>query len=185
MENCSTIRNVSNKRIADRNLPTLPLQSYLDVRAVPTKYTLLPIIDIQPPTSFDMRVEPTYNSEKTFNPGDRQSPWSGFASNVDMESILRSQIFALQKCSQAVYVPSSTSDLYITHMMEEVDSRRHPSFISYASSPYTCVNQENHPSNFPYLYKNPNENFAPSMPAEMRFSKQPDLHFFNSSRLLR
>jgi hypothetical protein len=42
----------------------------------------------------------------------RAAPWSGYASNVNVESDLRNQIFALQKCSQAVYVPSSNSDLY-------------------------------------------------------------------------
>ena len=40
------------------------------------------------------------------------SPWSGFASNINLESELRNQVFALQKCSQSVYVPSSNSDLY-------------------------------------------------------------------------
>jgi hypothetical protein len=31
---------------------------------------------------------------------------------VNTESELRNQIYALQKCSQSVYVPSSKSDLY-------------------------------------------------------------------------
>jgi hypothetical protein len=55
---------------------------------------------------------PTYNVHQVFNPGNTQSPWSGFASNINTESELRNQIYALQKCSQAVYVPSSQSDLY-------------------------------------------------------------------------
>ena len=41
------------------------------------------------------------------------APFSGFVENVDVESVLRNQIFALQKNDQAVYVPSSKSDLYM------------------------------------------------------------------------
>ena len=35
-----------------------------------------------------------------------------FKEFVNLESELRSQVFALQKCNQAAYVPSSNSDLY-------------------------------------------------------------------------
>ena len=59
-----------------------------------------------------MIQQPVFNPHTTFNPGNTQSPWSGFASNVNTESELRNQIFALQKCSQSVYVPKSNSDLY-------------------------------------------------------------------------
>jgi hypothetical protein len=59
-----------------------------------------------------LTVQPTFNPHKVFNPGNTTSPWSGFASNVNTESELRNQIYALQKCSQSVYVPSSKSDLY-------------------------------------------------------------------------
>jgi hypothetical protein len=58
-----------------------------------------------------MEQLPIYSQEQIFNPG-TAAPWSGYASNVNVESDLRNQIFALQKCSQAVYVPSSNSDLY-------------------------------------------------------------------------
>jgi hypothetical protein len=186
METCATIRNVSNQRIADRNIPSQPLQTYLDVRPVQTKYTLLPIVDVQPPATVEIKVQPTYNTSKIFSPGNRESPWSGFATNVDVESVLRSQIFALQKCSQAIYVPSSTSDLYVTHMMEEKDLSRHPLFVSYASSPYTCKNENNHPSNFTNLYKNPHNGFSPTIPREVRFGNHySETQFHNSTRLLR
>jgi len=49
-----------------------------------------------------------------FNPGNRKAPWSGFTSRVEDESILRNQIYPLQKSnSETTYVPSSTSDLYL------------------------------------------------------------------------
>ena len=108
----SNLQNEINHRTYDRNLPSQYLQPYLSVRPVMTKYSRLPIVDPRTATKVPLQQQPTYNIEKVFNPGNTQSPWSGFASNINVESDLRNQIFALQKCSQSVYVPNSTSDLY-------------------------------------------------------------------------
>ncbi len=112
-ETCvSDIHRKTNERMYDRNLPSQMLQQYIDVRPVMTKYSYFPIVDPRKPTNIPLQQMPTYNVEQNFNPGNRQAPWSGFASNINKESELRNQIYALQKCSQSVYVPSSTSDLY-------------------------------------------------------------------------
>jgi hypothetical protein len=108
----SKMQEQTNKRIYDRNIPSQMLQPYLDVRPVMTKYSYLPIVDPRKQTNVKLNQMPSYNVHSTFNPGNTQSPWSGFASNVNTESVLRNQIYALQKCSQAVYVPNSNSDLY-------------------------------------------------------------------------
>lgn len=111
---CSSHRsNVLNKRIYDRNIPSQILQPYLSVRPVMTKYSVLPIVDPRAPIKTQMEQMPTYNTTQIFNPGNTVSPWSGFASNINIESQLRNQIYALQKCSKAVYVPDSSSDLYM------------------------------------------------------------------------
>jgi hypothetical protein len=101
-----------NREIYSRNLPSQPLQPYLDVRPVMTKYSYLPIVDPRREIKQQFKDLPTYNTNTTFNPGNRQAPWSGFASNINLESELRNQIYALQKCNQAEYVPKSNSDLY-------------------------------------------------------------------------
>lgn len=106
------IHRHTNTRIYDRNIPSQMLQPYVDVRPVLTKYSYFPIVDPRKPINEPLIQMPTYNVHQIFNPGNRQSPWSGFASNINTESELRNQIYALQKCSQAVYVPSSQSDLY-------------------------------------------------------------------------
>jgi hypothetical protein len=111
-ETVSNIHNTTNKRIYDRNIPSQMLQQYIDVRPVMTKYSYLPIVDPRKEIGVKMNQSPTFNPHTTFNPGNSQSPWSGFASNINKESELRNQIYALQKSSQAVYVPSSNSDLY-------------------------------------------------------------------------
>jgi hypothetical protein len=108
----SQIHTQTNERIYNRNIPSQMLQPYLDVRPVMTKYSYLPIVDPRKQVSVPLEQMSTYNLNNVFNPGNTTSPWSGFASNINKESELRNQIFALQKCSQAVYVPSSNSDLY-------------------------------------------------------------------------
>jgi hypothetical protein len=108
----SDIHKQTNQRIYDRNIPSQMLQHYVDVRPVMTKYSYFPIVDPRKQINVPVQQIPTYNVENVFNPGNTRSPWSGFASNINKESELRNQIYALQKCSQSVYVPNSSSDLY-------------------------------------------------------------------------
>jgi hypothetical protein len=108
----SEIHDDTNKRIYNRNIPSQPLQPYIDVRPVMTKYSYFPIVDPRKNISVPLNQMPIYKVNNVFNPGNTQSPWSGFATNINTESELRNQIYALQKCSQATYVPSSNSDLY-------------------------------------------------------------------------
>jgi len=112
VETNQMIHQTTNSRIYQRNLPSQTLQPYIDVRPVATKYSLLPIVDPRAKPTVPYVNLPDYHVAKTFNPGDRQSPWSGYSTNINNESELQNQIFALQRCNQAVYVPSSMSDLY-------------------------------------------------------------------------
>lgn len=95
-----------------RNIPSQTLQPYLDVRPVLTKYSILPVVDPRKTVETPLVQQATYISESIFNPGNDFGPWSGYASNVNRESELRNQLFALQHCSQATYIPSSKSSLY-------------------------------------------------------------------------
>ena len=108
----SKMQEQTNNRIYDRNIPSQMLQPYLDVRPVMTKYSYFPIVDPRKKINVPLVQAPTYNVNTIFNPGNAVAPWSGFASNINTESELRNQIYALQKCSQSVYVPNSNSDLY-------------------------------------------------------------------------
>lgn len=108
----SKVHLQTNERLYNRNVPSQMLQPYLDVRPVMTKYAYFPIVEPRKQITVPLQQMPTYNVNTVFNPGNATAPWSGFASNVNKESELRNQIYALQKCSQAAYVPSSTSDLY-------------------------------------------------------------------------
>lgn len=109
----SQFRNNSNSKLYDRNVPSQMLQPYIDFRPVVTKYTYFPIVDSRKENEVTLSKMPTYDVRNVFNPSNTLAPWSGFVSNINTESELRNQIFALQKCNQKEYVPNSTSDLFV------------------------------------------------------------------------
>jgi hypothetical protein len=121
----SDIHKQTNQRIYSRNIPSQMLQPYLDVRPVMTKYSYFPIVDPRKNVSVPLKQMPTYNVHQVFNPGNAVAPWSGFATNINKESELRNQIYALQKCSQSVYVPSSNSDLYAYKFQTKMQPNPH------------------------------------------------------------
>lgn len=112
-----------NERMFHRNLPSAPLQAQFDARPVATKYALMPIVDRRPIPTVPVVQRPTYNQTQVFNPGTSHGPWSGFATNVNDESKLRNQFFALQRNNdQAVYVPPFNSDLYVNQVVTSTNS---------------------------------------------------------------
>jgi hypothetical protein len=111
-ESASTRTNDINQRTYVRNIPSSQLQPNLDSRPVSTKFTTLPVIDFRQKSNVPLNNYAIYNTEQTFNPGNNGAPWTGFASNINKESELKNQLFALQSCNQSVYVPKSSSNLY-------------------------------------------------------------------------
>jgi hypothetical protein len=102
-----------NERISDRNIPSSQLQPQFDIRPLSTKYAMMPIVDRRENHAEPIQAIAPYNIGTTFNPGTAQAPWSGFASNINKESMLRNQFFALQKgAGQSCYIPSRNSELY-------------------------------------------------------------------------
>jgi hypothetical protein len=102
-----------NQRISSRYFSDSPLQPNFAPRSVQTKHTLFPIVKNSRKITEQQNEYPEYNTQSNFNPGNDRAPTSGFINNVDVETVLRNQTFALQHgASQSVYVPSSNSDLY-------------------------------------------------------------------------
>lgn len=102
-----------NKRILDRFSPDSPLQPNMDVRPVPTKYSHFPVIDRIPFSKVSLKSPLDYSVESNFAPITSKGPVDGYFSNVNTESSLRNQYFAIQRgAGQGVYIPSSNSDLY-------------------------------------------------------------------------
>lgn len=112
---CHLDRNTQlDKRIADRNIPSGPLQPSFNIRPVSTKYDIMGVVDRHAPVSVPIKQIPTYSVGSTFYPGDKQAPWSGFATNISIESQLRNQVMPKQNCEASVYIPCSNSDMYKT-----------------------------------------------------------------------
>jgi hypothetical protein len=104
-----------NDRISNRNIPSGPLQPQFGIRPLSTKYSMMPIFDRRAIPTVSINQLPTYNISNTFNPGNAQAaaPWGGFATNINDESRLRNQFFALQRGAvQSCYVPPRYSDMY-------------------------------------------------------------------------
>ena len=107
-----------NNAIADRNIPSTNLTMNFSFRPVNTKYTLMPTVNQSMNQCMNQNINSHVNNygvfdmSNTFYPGTRKPHFSGFATNVDKESSMRNQFYALQKADQAVYVPNSKSDLY-------------------------------------------------------------------------
>lgn len=131
-----------SRRMAARNIPSAPLQPQYAMRPVSTKYDMMSIIDRRPKSSVPLQTFPVYNIESTFNPGSAVAPWSGFASEVDDESRLRNEFFALQRSAQAEYVPSTKSDLYEVIVDSTNEVQPHPDLFRQQDfapfNPNTC-----------------------------------------------
>lgn len=104
-----------NDRMYDRNLPdhNTILEPNFDIRSVPTRNCLIfPVLDLKS-NSRTIIQKHNYNTEQNFAPMTKAGPIKGFVSNVNTESQLRNQYYALQHgAEQSIYIPSSSSDLY-------------------------------------------------------------------------
>jgi hypothetical protein len=129
-ESCSAIQNVTNERIYDRNIPSQNIQPYLDVRPVMTKYSIMPIVDPRKSSNEKIKQMPIFNTHQVFNPGNTKSPWSGYASQVDTETELRNQTYALQRCNQSSYMSNVNSDLYKYEMNTQPTNPRNNEFAN-------------------------------------------------------
>jgi hypothetical protein len=107
---------MTNDKLFNRNVPSRNLQPYFNVAPVCTKYSVLPILDVRKTPTEHLHKYSIYNTNNTFNPGNGGAPWSGYSSKINDESVLRNQIYGLQHSSQATYIPSSGSDLYISNV---------------------------------------------------------------------
>ena len=101
-----------NNNICNRFFPSSSLNMNFSPRPVNTKYTFLPILDNRKPSNVEINNYPIFDISNTFYPGTRNPNFCGFANNVDEESSLRNQFFALQKADQAQWLPNTNSDLY-------------------------------------------------------------------------
>ena len=143
MSSASEINNATNERTMKRRYPSAPLRPYYQTRSVPTRQTKLMTTDPAVSNNVPLNEYDLFSPEKIFNPSDTNAPFELFQRNVDVESNLRNQLYALQSCPQADYVPSSKSDLFSLQsfaLPEHTDKQ-----------PHTFINQVQD-----FAMKNPN-----------------------------
>lgn len=115
-----------NNKMYERNIPSANLQPQYSIRPTSTKYGYMQILDQRRSSVTPLQSYGIYSTSSVFNPGNAQAPWSGFSNNINTESILRNQFFALQNCEQSEYVPSSTIYLYQTKIDYKPVQQNHP-----------------------------------------------------------
>ncbi len=117
-----------NQRILARDQSDKPLPPNFDPRPAITKYALFPMLDNRMPATVPIQSNYNYSLEKNFTPPVMSTgPVSGFINNVEVESNLRNQFFALQKgAGQNVYIPSSESDLYKVSVISSSNQPEQP-----------------------------------------------------------
>ena len=109
------LQNINNNignNIYERVVPSHEMQMNFGFRPIMSKYATMPILDNRVQSQVNINKEPIYNNNEVFFPGTSKPHFNGFASNIDNESTLRNQFFALQKGDKHLYVPNSNSDLY-------------------------------------------------------------------------
>jgi hypothetical protein len=110
-----------NQRLSQRNIPSGLLQPQFAIRPLSTKYEMMTIFDRRPIPTVEITNMLPYNVDVVFNPGTAQGPWNGFAANINEESKLRNQFFALQRgAHQASYIPPSNSDMYVAALPQSI-----------------------------------------------------------------
>lgn len=120
-----------NTRISSRFDCDVPLQPNFSVRPVPTKYARFPMIDRITLPKVGIIDRGSFTIESQFAPTQSRGPVDGFFSQVDSESSLRNQFFALQRAPQAEYIPRSDSDLYRVKMAAPsvIETQPHPALF--------------------------------------------------------
>ena len=102
-----------NKRMYQRHIPDNALAPNFDPRPISTKYDNMSIVDRRKFAHVGIQKTVQHDIGKHFNPGTHRAPPMSILRDVNIETMLRNQTTALQHGNdQAVYVPSSDSDLY-------------------------------------------------------------------------
>ena len=108
----------NNNRLFSRKQSDLLLEPVFDPRPTGTRGGMMPVISTKKEAEVQFRNYANYTTS-SFAPATKTAPFRRFAENINEESELRNQIFALQRSEKGAYVPQSFSDLYIVTVPEK------------------------------------------------------------------
>lgn len=116
-----------NDRIHARHFPDRALAPNFSMQSTPTKYFRFPIVNLRAEASEPIRTYEPHSTANNFNPGTRNGPVGTYLANIDVETQLRRQPYAVHHGSvHDLYVPSSSSDLYHTAVYGRREENTHP-----------------------------------------------------------
>jgi hypothetical protein len=102
-----------NTRLLERNVPDRQQAPVFTPRMVSTRYSRFPLVNLRTQPKEQLNQYLDHSVESNFTPMNTKGHVSGFVNNIQTESVLRNQHFALQRGGdQGVYIPNSSSDLY-------------------------------------------------------------------------
>ena len=106
--------NELNVRMNTRTFPSCGLKPNFSFRPVSTKYSYFQTLEEKPEPSVQLKAYKPYNNNNCFVPNtDSKPPCEGYFNDINVESLLRNQFMALQKCDQASYIPDSNSSMFM------------------------------------------------------------------------
>tara|TARA_Y100000816_G_scaffold134896_1_gene95312 strand:- start:738 stop:1268 length:531 start_codon:yes stop_codon:yes gene_type:complete len=109
-----------NNSIFERNISTFKSNNPLSNRPEATKYSF-PILSGPSSNSCSKIIDVNFKQQNDDNNDDEINKRTSvsfydYSNNVDNESILRNQIYALQNCAHATYIPSTNSNMYVNNI---------------------------------------------------------------------
>lgn len=103
-----------NVRFRNRHFSDMLLEPNFNPIPIQTKYSHFQIINTRKSSNVPIHSEIHHNVSLNFNPSTRNAPPSGYFNNIEDEIYLRNQYVKMNHGNDKdVYVPSSTSDLYM------------------------------------------------------------------------
>lgn len=140
--------NIMNYKILERTMQFENIEALISPRPQSTLFTL-PLQDIIPPESCKsiiLNYENNYNFNSTTNSNANtcniNGKWCRYVNNIDTESILKNQVYALQHAPHTKYVPDSCSDLYKSNTIKTYNQRAKQSTHSNLSNQNNPINPD-------------------------------------------
>ena len=147
-----------NKQILARNIATGNIEVLISDRPLSTLYTY-PYDNLIPPKKCNSIIlKYATDDNKQFLPSTSKGQWHNFSNNINTESVLRNQIYPLEKGPHNQYIPNSNSDLYNSTISNSLESTAQglypnlPNINSYKGSENDIWGlQPNSHYNYPFL----------------------------------
>ena len=104
-------RDQVNGEMYNRNLSSAPVQMNFSPRPTQTRFVRMPLVHCKQESPVHIANLPDYEVSETYLPA-AEAPYSGYANNVDTETVLRGAVFPLQRGARSKFIPSSQSNMY-------------------------------------------------------------------------